>query len=385
MASFDGSSTNSEPKLNFVELTNVRATGKVIGKGSFGRVIEVCVHEMLCAAKEIHSTLIEDVTPRQSQKTEQLFLTECANASQVNHPNFVQVLGICFLNSLEAAGPRLPCLVMELMEMSLTHFIEKYDQVALHVKLSILVDVAQGLEFLHCNQNIIHRDLSSNNVLLTKGLVAKIADFGVAKVMKQSKNVTQTRAPGTQYFMPPEALSVKPHYGKPVDVFSLACIILHVMSHQWPQPKMDQVHLNPVTHTCTFVTEATRREEYLCLCTPPSLKTQVELCLHNVPDLRPDISTVCKALKDIKAEADQKAPYPITNNIDLLDLLQEKELQIQSLNKKLSDAECILEQNENDMKSKDQELQQLKDTVSNVQELDTEVPCFTSDDASKVS
>ena len=45
---------------------------------------------------------------------------------------------------------------------------------------------------------------------------------------------------------------------------------------------------------------------------------------------------------------------------------------------------CI-QQNENNMKSKDQELQQLKDTVSNVQELDTEVPCFTSDDASKVS
>ena len=286
MESFDGRSTDSEPKLNLIELTNVKATGKVIGKGSFGRVIEVYVHETLCAAKEIHSILVEDVTSREFEGTKQLFLTECANASQVNHPNVVQVLGICFLNPVEASpGRRLPCLVMELMEMSLTHFIEKYDQlqVALHVKLSILVDVAQGLEFLHCNRNIIHRDLSSNNVLLTKGLVAKIADFGVAKVMKQSKNVTQTRAPGTHYFMPPEALSVRPRYGKPVDVFSFACIILHIMSHQWPQPKMDQVLLNPVTYSRTFVTEAARREEYLCLCNPPSLKSQVELCLHDVP------------------------------------------------------------------------------------------------------
>ena len=342
MASFDRSSTNSEPNLlNLVELTNIRATGKVIGKGSFGRVIEVYVHETLCAAKEIHSTLIEDVTPRQSQTIEQLFLTECANASQVNHPNFVQVLGICFLNPLEAAGPRLPCLVMELMEMSLTHFMEKYHQVALHVKLSILVDVAQGLEFLHCNRNIIHRDLSSNNVLLTKGLVAKIGDFGVAKVMEQNKSMTQTQAPGTQCFMPPEALSVEARYGKPVDIFSLACVTLHVMSHQWPQPKQDQVKQDPITEKFAVFTEAERREEYLCLCTPLSLKSQVELCLHNLPEKRPDISTVCKALKDIKAEADQKAPYPIANNIDLLDLLQEKELQIQSLNKKLSDAECM--------------------------------------------
>ena len=80
-----------------------------------------------------------------------------------------------------------------------------------------MVDVAQGLEFLHCNHNIIHRDLSSNNIL---GLVGKIADFGVAKVMKQSKSMRQTQAPGTKYFMPPEALSVKPCYGKPVDIFS---------------------------------------------------------------------------------------------------------------------------------------------------------------------
>ena len=397
MASFGVRSADLEPRLNLVELTNVRATGKTIGRGAFGRVIEVYVHETLCAAKEIHSILIEDVTSTEFEGTKRLFFNECANASQVNHPNVVQMLGICFLNPAEAsprASRRLPCLVMELLEMSLTRFIEKYDNIPLHVKLSVLVDVAQGLEFLHCNQNIIHRDLSSNNVLLTKGLVAKIADFGVAKVMKQSKSMTQTRAPGTQYFMPPEALSVKPRYGKPVDVFSLACIILHVMSHQWPEPKMDQVQLDPVTHLCTFVTEAARREEYLCLCSPPvSLKSQVELCLHNVPDLRPDISAVCKALKDIKTEVDQEAPFPIANNIDLLDslqekelqiqslldMLQEKELQIQSLNKKLSNAESVLKQNGNNMKSKDQEIQQRKTTVSNLQQqLDTQM-------ASKVS
>ena len=68
--------------------------------------------------------------------------------------------------------------------MSSKDFVEKYEQgkVPLHFKLSILVDVVQGLEFLH-GQDIIHRDLSSNNVLLTKSLVAKIADLGVAKVI----------------------------------------------------------------------------------------------------------------------------------------------------------------------------------------------------------
>ena len=61
------------------------------------RVIKVYVHETLCAAKEIHSTLIEDVTSREFEGTKQLFLTEYANANQVNHPNVVQVLGIYML------------------------------------------------------------------------------------------------------------------------------------------------------------------------------------------------------------------------------------------------------------------------------------------------
>ena len=386
MASFDGSA-DLEPRLNLVELTNVRATGKVIGKGSFGRVIEVCVHETLCAAKEIHSILIEDITCREFEGIKRLFLNECANAGQINHPNVVQVLGVCFLNQAEAAAsplsPRssrspLPCLVMELMEINLTTFLDTYDKdkVPLHLKLSILVDVSQGLEFLHCNQNIIHRDLSSNNVLLTRGLVAKIADFGVAKVMKQNKRVTQTQVPGTQHFMPPETFLVKPRYGKPVDVFSLACVALHLMSHQWPRPIKDQFHIDPTTNSCTIVSEAARREEYLSLCSPPALKEQVEKCLDNIPDQRPNISAVCKALKDIKVKVDQKAPFATANNIDLLDVLQEKELQIQSLNKKLNDT----------VQSKDQELLQLQSKISHLQQqLDTQMTNVAKDTSSQVS
>ena len=64
------------------------------------------------------------------------------------------------------------------MDTSLKGLIEKRERkegIPLHFKLSILVDVAQGLEFLH-GQDIVHRDLSSNNVLL-KNTVAKIADL----------------------------------------------------------------------------------------------------------------------------------------------------------------------------------------------------------------
>ena len=116
---------------------------------------------------------------------------------------------------------QLPWLVMELMYISLRGLIKKYEKndFTFHFKLSILMDMCNGLEFLH-SQSIIHRDLSSNNILLTKHLVAKISDLGMAKVIPPGLQ-KHTQAPGTVVFMPPEALSVNPQYGKPIDVFSV--------------------------------------------------------------------------------------------------------------------------------------------------------------------
>ena len=231
---------------------------------------------------------------------------------------------------------------MEMMEMSLKGFLEKHKEgkVPLHFKLSILVDVAQGLEFLH-GQDIIHRDLSSNNVLLTKHLVAKIADLGVAKVMVQSTRKTQTKAPGTPDFMPPEALWKKPYYGKPVDIFSLACVTLHVMSHLWPEPK-EQVSKD----TMSVLTEVERRDEYITFCTQPDLKELVELCLHNKSEQRPEISVVLMKLKQFKATIEKQVPFATDNNFELFDVVRQANIQNQKLsnaNKNLTEAVAQLE------------------------------------------
>ena len=199
-------------------------------------------------------------------------------------------------------------------------------------------DATQGIEFLHA-QNIIHRDISSNNVLLTKSLVAKIADLGVAKVVEQNKTKTQTQTPGTLYFMPPEALLVRPHYGKPVDVFSIACVALHVMSHQWPEPR-ERVDED----TLMARTEVQRREEYLHFCTQPSLKQLIQSCLHNKPESRPEISDVCVTLKEIKTTIDQQAPFATANQVELLDVIQQKQLEIKDLKESLNNTEALLSQ-----------------------------------------
>jgi len=216
---------------------------------------------------------------------------------------------------------------MEMMDNSLKSFLEKHKQekVPLHFKLSILVDIAQGLEFLH-GQDIIHRDLSSNNVLLTKNLLAKIADLGVAKVIQENKMKTHTQTPGTMHFMPPEALKNKPHYGKPVDVFSLACVTLQVMSHQWPEPK-DRVSED----TMIVLTEIQRRDKYITFCTLPALKELVELCLLNKPEQKPEISAICVKLKELKVTIEKQVPFATNNNFELFDAVQQANVHIQRL------------------------------------------------------
>jgi len=291
-----------------LQLRDVTSIGKLIGKGAYGRVIEVYVHGTFCAAKEIHSILLEGVDSEEFEHVKQSFLAECARSQALHHPNVVQMLGIHY----RTPETKLPWLVMEMMETSLTSFLERYkkaNKVSLHTKLSILVDIARGLEFLH-GQDIIHRDLSSNNVLLTKHHEAKLSDFGAAKLIMDHNQINKhTQTPGTLQFMPPEAISVNPCYGKPIDLFSLGCVSLHLMSHQWPQP-LDQVQQG----TLTALTEVERREKYLKLCTLLSLKQLIVSCLQNEPDQRPEIAAFHTEINKIKADTDRQAPLHIAAN-----------------------------------------------------------------------
>ena len=374
-------------QLNNLRLSKVTSTGKIIGRGAYGRAIEVYVHGTLCAAKEIHPVLVENVSEQESEAIRRSFCEECVKASRIHHPNIVQMLGIYY----PSPQAKLPWLVMELMQTSLKGFLEKHEQgkVPLHFKLSMLVDVAQGLEFLH-GQDIIHRDLSTNNVLLTKNLVAKIADLGVAKIIQENKMRTHTQAPGTTHFMPPEALKSKPRYGKPVDVFSLACVALQVMSHQWPEPK----DLLP-EGSMTALTEFQRRDEYIAFCTQPALKELVELCLDNNPEQRPEISAVCVKLKELKVTIEKQIPFATDNNFELFDVVRQGNIQNQKLsaaNKRLTNAVAQLEvtvqkQNEENhslLQEKDKQIQerdkqlrekdqQIQEKYQEIQEKDQEI------------
>ena len=276
--------------------------GREIGRGAYGRVFTVKYCGLICAAKEIHSLLVEGVGQQHQQSVREGFLRECQHCSVLKHPNIVRFMGIYF----PTKNSTIPVMIMELMDESLYDYMKNLPKDAWMKKGSILIDVAEGLSYLHAQKPaVVHRDLSPKNVLLKAGNgdvpVAKIADLGVAKIIKADSKVTQsvlTKVPGTVDFMPPESFGDRPVYGVPLDAFSYGGIMLFVATHQWPTPTI-QVEFDAVTNKLVAYTEVERRQKYLDGMTgyAERLKPLVKSCLSNDPSKRPTMSAVSKQLK----------------------------------------------------------------------------------------
>ena len=273
---------------------------KELGRGAYGKVYAVKYCQTVCAAKEIHSILIEDVGETERRLTIESFLRECRQCSMLRHPNVIQFLGVYYPTGAGSANRmRLPVMVMEMMADSLTSFVDKHEKIPVHIKYSIVHDVSLGLCYLHNHDPpIVHRDLSPNNVLLTAHHVAKISDLGVAKVINADSRKTMTKAPGTVDFMPLEALANSPVYGPPMDVFSIAGIILHTFNQQWPRP-IEAIHFDTNTRRRVVFSEVERRQQYLdkMIGEAEVLRPLVEECLDDDPAVRPTIATVCERIR----------------------------------------------------------------------------------------
>ena len=293
-------------QLEDLTLEDVITNNKELGRGAYGKVFTAEYLGLSCAAKEIHSLLLDGVSPQEKKAIKDGFIRECYHSSLIRHPNIVQFLGVYYA---KPSDPRsdLPIMVMELMDTSLTSFIENnQSKIAIDKKLSILHDISLGLSYLHARRPaVIHRDLSSNNVLLTSHLVAKISDLGMAKMIRADSKQTKSRlttAPGTLHFMPPEALDEEdPSYGTPVDVFSFAAVAVHLFSEKWPTPS-SHVKRDPRTKKMVTLSEVERRQQYLNTMTVEAaiLKEMVTRCLDVDPDQRPQIQEVSKMIKLLK-------------------------------------------------------------------------------------
>ena len=332
-----------------------------LGRGAYGKVYAVEYCELTCAAKEIHSILIEDVNEDEKIHIVQSFIRECHQCSKLRHPNIIQFLGTYYPTRMDSdARMQLPVMVMEMMASSLTKFVTKYQEIPAHIKFSIVHDVALGLCYLHGqNPPIVHRDLSPNNILLTVGNVAKISDLGVAKVIKADSKKTMTKVPGTIDFMAPETNVLNPKYGLPLDVFSFAGIILHTFNQCWPTPIPEREY-NPSTRKMVAFSEVERRQYHLDEMNKTAgkvLKQLVEKCLDCDPNERPKIAAVCKFIQSCKESHEQLKKSLPDNSITLYQQMEQLKCE---LNRQMEQIKQLQHENDQQMK----QLEQLKNETN---------------------
>ena len=114
---------------------------------------------------------------------------------------------------------------------------------------------------------IYHLDLTPSNVLLTRSFRAKIADFGIAKDEEEIDAGKATVTSGTNDFMPPEAFpsiytKQKRDFSYYTDSFSFGCLVLFMLTHEWPEPLIKTISDHDTRKHCTR-TEIERRQAFL--------------------------------------------------------------------------------------------------------------------------
>ena len=185
----------SESRDWIIQREEVVLSRKMLGKGAWGNVFEGTFRGCQVAVKEIHELILSDHNRR-------LFEREMSIASRCRHPNLLQ-----FIGATNNEGS--PLFVTELLDTSLRHVLS---QRALNHEetVSLALDIAKGLNYLHLHKPspIIHRDISSANVLLWRrdeSWRAKLSDYGAANFMRQLMTVN----PGAPIYCAPEALTTQ--------------------------------------------------------------------------------------------------------------------------------------------------------------------------------
>ena len=297
------------------KLTGVTVTDRELGHGSYATVLQLDYMGLKCAGKKIHELLLRQ---GDTSYTVRRFEEECRLLSQVRHPNIVQFIGVYFQEGVPA-----PILVMEFLHTNLTSCIEQYGILPKEISYSILHDVALGLCYLHRQTpSIIHRDLSSNNVLLTANMTAKISDLGVARILNltplQVSCMTQT--PGTPAYMPPEVMIANPKYDTSVDQFSYGIMMIHMFSGRWPEPQIGQTQFEG--DQLIPVTEAERREVFLrAIGNDHPLMDLILRCINNDPRRRADANEIVERLSAMKLQF----PDCFVNRLEMLRQLEHQE------------------------------------------------------------
>ena len=210
--------------------------GEELGRGGWAVVMLAKFRGARVAAKCLHGVIASDYN-------RELFVREMNFASRIRHPNLVQFIGGTLYGEL--------VILTELMLTSVRALMEERARdnlVLLPVEItSISLNVACALNYLHLIKPdpIIHRDISSANVLLEPApgncWRAKVSDYGSVNFLRQLRTI----APGNPAYAAPEAKTPSQQSAK-MDIFSFGVLLLEMASCRFPDPSTRERHIGCV-------------------------------------------------------------------------------------------------------------------------------------------
>jgi serine/threonine protein kinase len=271
----------------------------VLARGGMGK-IELAMRregsfERLYAVKRPHSAFHGD------KAFQRMFLDEARIAGLIRHPNVIPTIDL----GLDGRGP---FLVMEYVEgisgaRLIREFAARGDLLPIQIALSIMIDVARGLDAAHRTTDlngaplgIVHRDVSPSNIIVGFDGVVRITDFGVAKAFDRVTRTNSGVLKGRFGYMSPEQLRYQELDGR-ADVFSMGVVLFELLSSRrlygdgdMPAPR--RILEEPPPDLAEVRSDA-----------PPALVDLLFRMLAKESDLRPQTAGDCAtALDAIRSE-----------------------------------------------------------------------------------
>ena len=242
----------------------IELTGPQLGVGGWATVTVAKFRGMQVAVKRTHAEII-------SHHNLQLFQREMNMAARLRHPNLIQFIGATMEGEM--------MIVMELMATSLRSQLQRETYFQPLIVKAICLDVARGINYLHLVQpdSIVHRDISSANVLLEQLTLsnwrAKLTDYGSVNLLHQLR----TENPGSPAYAAPEASNPRVQSSK-MDIYSFGALVLEMLTGQLPAPDDRPGLLRKVQHQ--------------------QLLRLIRRCLNMNPDDRP---SACDIISELDA------------------------------------------------------------------------------------
>ena len=210
--------------------------GEELGRGGWAVVKVANFRGARVAAKCLYGEIA-------SNYNRELFVREMNFASRVRHPNLLQFIGATLRGELVILTELMPTNVRALIKERAID-----DQVLCPAEVtSISLDVARALNYLHLVKPdpIIHRDISSANVLLEpalgNGWRAKVSDYGSVNFLRRLTTI----GPGNPFYAAPEANTPSQQSAK-MDIFSFGVLLLEMASCRFPDPSTRERHIGSV-------------------------------------------------------------------------------------------------------------------------------------------